>query len=295
MGATTKIEWTGSTWSPIRARNLETGKIGWHCVHASTGCKHCYAEGINKRLGTGMPFNVLSQPKAEIFLDEKMLALPLRWKQPRMVFVCSMTDLFADFVTDDMIDRIFAVMALCPQHTFQVLTKRAYRMVNYMCAADCSLRFNEIRKLMALMSSRVKPECDWPLPNVWLGVSVENQQYADERIPLLLETPAAVRWVSYEPMLGPMTFRWAKWQPMKPPGQWTNHLDGLRRIDWIVCGYESGPKARSADENWVRSVRDECTEAGVSFFYKQRAVNGRKISLPRLDGQQWAQFPGGAR
>ena len=123
MGAKSAIEWTDASWSSIRARNLATDKIGWHCEHASDGCKFCYAEGINKRLGTGLAFKPghLTGPMAhlEIFLDEKMLLAPLRWKRPRMIFVCSMTDAFADFVKDEWLDRMFAVMALCPQHTFR--------------------------------------------------------------------------------------------------------------------------------------------------------------------------------
>ena len=150
MGGKTGIEWTDSTWNPIRARCWEiqndgSGKerVGWHCEHVSEGCRNCYAESINIRLGTGFEFkpgNLRGKPgfyggsidRPEIFLDEKMLLAPLRWKKPRMIFVNSMTDTFADFVPDTMIDKMFAVMALCPQHTFQVLTKRSARMRKYM-------------------------------------------------------------------------------------------------------------------------------------------------------------------
>lgn len=132
MADNSAIEWTDATWNPVRARNLETGKVGWHCEHATTGCEFCYAEGFNKRLGTGLAFKPGHRADIEIFLDEAMLTQPLRWKKPRRIFVGSMTDLFADFVPDEFIDRMFAVMALAPQHTFQLLTKRAARMREYL-------------------------------------------------------------------------------------------------------------------------------------------------------------------
>src|ERR1043166_3823667 len=128
MAANSKIEWTDASWTPIRARNLKTGKIGWHCEHVTSGCEFCYAENMNKRLGTGLSFKPGHRKDIQIFLDETMLLAPLRWKKPRMIFVCSMTDAFADFVKDEWLDKMFAVMALCPQHTFQVLTKRPERM-----------------------------------------------------------------------------------------------------------------------------------------------------------------------
>src|SRR4051794_40445939 len=133
MSDKSAIEWTDATWNPIRARNLKTGKVGWHCEHATTGCEWCYAEGFNKRLGTGLPFKPGHRKEIEIFLCEETLTQPLRWKKPRMIFPGSMTDLFADFVRDEWLDRIFAVMTLTPQHTYQVLTKRAARMRHYQC------------------------------------------------------------------------------------------------------------------------------------------------------------------
>src|ERR1700749_4070382 len=131
MGDKTKIEWTDATWNPIRARNKSNGKMGWFCIHKSAGCAGCYAESMNTRLGTGIDFKPGHLKDVEIFVDEKMLTMPLRWKRPRMIFVCSMTDLFADFVPDEFVDQMFAVMALAPQHTFQVLTKRARRQRDY--------------------------------------------------------------------------------------------------------------------------------------------------------------------
>ena len=125
MADKSKIEWTDATWNPIRARNKATGKVGWHCEHATTGCQFCYAENFNQRLGTGLPFKPGHRDDIKLFLDEQILKQPLRWKRPRKIFVGSMTDVFADFIPDAWLDRMFAVMALSPEHTFQVLTKRA--------------------------------------------------------------------------------------------------------------------------------------------------------------------------
>jgi protein gp37 len=292
MADKSAIEWTDATWNPIRARNLKTGKVGWHCEHATTACEFCYAEGFNKRLGTGLPFKPGHRKDIEIFLDEEMLTQPLRWKKPRMIFVGSMTDLFADFVTDDMLDKIFAVMALSPRHTFQVLTKRAARMRAY-CSNPAAVRriyelacdialANELQVVLignpaheAIAPPGPRVYLDvWPLRNVWLGVSTERQQEADERIPLLLQTPAAVRFISAEPLLGPIEL-------LKIPGGGafkmattalgaaTNmgwHQVGLH---WVIAGGESGPKARPSQADWIRSLRDQCASAGVAYHFKQ--------------------------
>lgn len=293
MGERTGIEWTGSTWTPIRARHRQSGKLGWHCVHLSPGCRHCYAESLNGRLGTGLPFKPGHAADIEIILDEAMLLKPLRWKKPRAIFVCSMTDLFADFVPDEMIDRVFAAMALAPQHTFQVLTKRAARMRAYlsdqfareriaMAAIDIVNAHSELKLTSQKWFERtdgvdhlVMP---WPLRNIWAGVSAEDQSRADERIPELLATPAAVRFVSAEPLLGPIDFTTINhghdttdalsgehvWGPItnarKPPGP---------KLDWIIVGGESGLKARAMHPAWVRSIRDQCAGAGTAFFFKQ--------------------------
>jgi protein gp37 len=310
MAETSKIEWTDASWTPIRARLIEiqndgSGKqrIGWHCEHVSEGCRNCYAEGINRRLGTGEPFKpgVLRNPRKgyhgsgidrpELFLDEKMLTAPLRWKRPRMIFVCSMTDLFADFVSDDMIDRVFAVMALGTQHTFQVLTKRTERMRAYMQTAlgrvadrVIEMRETDICRRAGMGPSVVGPLPNlcpgarwWPLRNVWLGVSVEDQATADERIPDLLATPATVRFVSYEPALQPVDFSRCWLHRMTLCGDCPSSDDGSEidcpcadeRIDWIIAGGESGPHARPAHPDWFRSVRDQCAAGGVPFFFKQ--------------------------
>lgn len=165
MGDKTAIEWTDATWNPIRARNLKTGRVGWFCIHMSEGCANCYAEDWNMRLGTGLPYKPGHLKDIEIFLDEKTLEQPLRWRAPRKIFPCPMTDMFADFVKDEWIRRMVMVMADARQHTFQPLTKRPGRA-------------------MAAFSQLPAPL------NVWLGVSVEDQATADERIPVLLATRA---------------------------------------------------------------------------------------------------------
>jgi protein gp37 len=273
MSERSAIEWTDASWNPIRARNRETGKIGWHCEHVSTGCINCYAESMNKRLGTGLPFKPGYREDIEIFLDEKMLLAPLQWKRPRKIFTGSMTDLFADFVSDEQLDKIFAVMALCPQHTFQVLTKRAERMRQYVSAARArpvGMEAMEIafvahaRDENSAVGARVTLTGDiphleiWPLPNVWLGVSCERQEEADERIPLLLQTPAAVRFISAEPLLGPIDLC---------SNNATRADKGI--VDWLICGGESGSRARPMYPDWARDLRAQCGLLGIPFFFKQ--------------------------
>jgi protein gp37 len=255
MADKSAIEWTDATWNPIRARNKKTGKVGWHCEHATTGCELCYAEGFNKRLGTGLSFKPGHRKDIEIFLDEAMLTQPLRWKRPRMIFVCSMTDLFAEFVEDRWLDRMFAVMGACEEkglgHTFQILTKRPARMLAWM---------NE-HGHKSWNSCRLSTEA-WPARNVWLGVSAERQQEWDERLEQLGQTPATVRFVSVEPMLGPI-------DPGNAFDRAAPEGSPYKPIDWIICGGESGPKARPMHPDWARSMRDDCAAAGVAFFFKQ--------------------------
>jgi len=257
MGETTGIQWTGSTWTPIRARHRVTGKVGWHCTKPSAGCKFCYSESLNKRLGTGEGYT--PNAPVDVFLDEKMLRAPLRWRAPRKIFVCSMTDLFGEFVTDTMIDRVFAVMAASPQHTYQVLTKRAERMRTYLCNHEVGARwaFSGDRKPLVCAGTAV----EWTrhgLPNVWIGCSVENQQMADNRIPVLLNTPAAVRFLSVEPLLAPMNVDY--------------RING-RRVDWIIVGGESGAGARRCDLEWIGFIVDQCKAAKVACFVKQLGKN----------------------
>lgn len=280
MGQKTGIEWTDATWTPLRARVradaldiattkgytsllpiIKPGRVGPHCEHVSLGCENCYSETNNGRClthnGTGLPFDRRVRDLVDPFVDEKILQQPLHWKKPRKIFVCSQTDLFGEWVTDEMIDDVFAITVQCPQHTFQVLTKRPERMLH-------------------VMTKVVRTQKFWPMPNVWLGVSCENQATADERIPLLLQTPAAVRFISYEPALEKVDFY-----------QWL----GGKWIDQIIIGAESGRGARPFSEDWARSTRDQCINAGTAFFYKQNAINGHKIPTPELDGRRWTDFP----
>lgn len=217
MSDKSSIEWTDATWNPIR------GTIGrHHCVRVSEGCKHCYAATMNHRFGGPDYVKGADTPR----LDEEALLQPGKWRRNRRIFVCSMTDLFMDEHTDEMIDNVFAVMALAPHHTFQVLTKRAKRMREYLTSGP----WGQIEEAAALLSNspRAAAATDidrLPLPNVWLGVSAENQERADERIPDLLATPAAVRFVSAEPLLSAIDFR--------------PYLSGDVRLDWVIVGGES--------------------------------------------------------
>jgi len=211
---------------------------------------------------------------------------PLHWRKPRRVFVNSMSDLFHEALSDEAIDQVFAVMALADQHTFQVLTKRPARMLAYISSRP---RDRIYPQMVVLASEQVpggltRQREDWPLSNVWLGVSVEDQATADERIPLLLQTPAAVRFCSYEPALGPVDFSpyWlggACWACGAYKAQCEcGETAKLRRLDWLIVGGESGPGARPFDIAWARSAIAQCREAGVPVFMKQ--VGARPVGIP---------------
>lgn len=281
MSDGTKIEWTEATWNPI------TG-----CSVTSPGCTNCYAMKLagtrlrNHASRAGLTIDSKAGPvwTGEVRFNEQWLDQPLRWKRPRMIFVCAHGDLFHESVPVEWIDRVFAVMALCPQHTFQVLTKRADRMRKY-----CESRYEtEVgaealsEAIEDLIGAHKGGEWDAPLPNVWLGVSVEDQARADERIPDLLATPSAVRWLSCEPLLGPVDL--SEWMicpngrdglsmdPSTGAYECCNQCDftGVGFCpDWIVVGGESGPGARPMHPDWARSLRDQCETAGVPFFFKQ--------------------------
>lgn len=299
MSDRSKIEWTDATWNPVFAwrktpnPRRDGRQRGWHCEHVSEGCRNCYAERMNRRLGNGLDYKPGNRAQVEIGIET--VHAPLRWRKPRMVFVGSMTDIFADFVTDNMLDRIFATMALCPQHTFQVLTKRPARMWSYLTTCTGKFDVGHACGRVAGIIERMVDERGWrtgvgplpfgqpgakwwPLANVWLGVSVEDQATADERIPDLLATPAAIRFVSYEPALGPVDFT-AIERRYPSAGGFMRPLDGrFNRIDWLICGGESGPGARPMHPDWARSARDQCAAAGVAFFMKQLSgKNGRAI------------------
>jgi len=264
----TKIQWTDRTWNPLRARNKATGEVGWFCEHVSHGCDNCYAEkmNVNTYFGNGLEYKASVLPQLELFLDEKMLDQPLHWRKGKKIFVCSMTDLFGRFVKDEWIEQMFSVMAKAAQHTFQVLTKRPERM-------------REI-------SERVPGLIDWP--NVWLGVSVEDQKTADERIPLLLETPATVRWISAEPLLDAVDL--SAFMGV------TSNITGEREqqysmIDWVVVGGESGAGARPMRLAWAESIIRRCESAGVPVFMKQLgtiwAQENKAKSFKGGDASEW--------
>ena len=274
----TKIEWAEETWNPI---------IG--CSKVSPGCDHCYAEKMAGRLanmGQAPYMHVvrekltttdhMSPPELDYFLgkwrgktyvkDHKAFQKPLHWKKPRTIFVCSMGDLFHETVSFNDILEVMHIIDKCPQHTFLILTKRPQRMHEFF--------------------TDWVPNPFWIngdfLPNVWLGVTAENQEMADERIPILLDIPAAKRFVSIEPMLGPVNLR--ELQPLNSnlvydsifgreyhnyqQSDW--YSKSFNKLDWVICGGESGPGARPIHPDWVRSIRDQCSNACTPFMLKQR-------------------------
>jgi len=232
--ARSAIEWTESTWNPV------TG-----CTKISPGCRHCYAERMAARL------KAMGQPNYangfRLTLHERALEMPLRWRRPQTIFVNSMSDLFHKGVPLEFISKVFDVMVRASHHRFQVLTKRSKQLLN------------------------LSPKLPWP-SNVWMGVSVENSDYLF-RIDHLRQTDAHIKFVSFEPLLGPI-----------------HDLD-LEGIDWVIVGGESGPKARPMDPDWVREIRDQCLSAKVPFFFKQWGGVIKKRNGRVLDGRTWDQMP----
>lgn len=300
MSDNTGIEWTDATWNPV------TG-----CTKVSAGCDHCYAETIAHRFaGTKAYPNGFG-----VTLRPERLDQPLRWRRPRRIFVNSMSDLFHDEIPDEYIARVFAVMALAGQHTFQLLTKRHGRMRSLLTSPGFqSAVFRAINDRPSW--ERVDVAGTLPLPNVWVGVSVENQQWADIRIPALLDTPAAVRFLSCEPLLGPVTI--ARYidperacncsvPQMEGAGQHATRCRCLTQpeIGWVIVGGESGRGARPMHADWARSLRDQCQDAGVPFLFKQWGEHltvrtpsgehtervGKKAAGRELDGRTWDEYP----
>lgn len=244
--ARSKIEWTDRTWNPV------TG-----CTKVSAGCDHCYAETIAERFRGGASF-----PNGfDVQLRESKLGDPLRWRKPSKVFVNSMSDLFHDEVSDAFIAKVFAVMARAERHTFQILTKRHARMRSLL-SSDA---FHEnVFDLNGVADPKWTQYRTWPLPNVCLGVSVEDQKWADIRIPALLSTPAAVRFISAEPLLGPIDLSCLRC----PCGDCKDPNYGPL-LDWVIVGGESGHGARPMHPQWARDMRDQCIRTGVAFHFKQ--------------------------
>lgn len=306
MADSSKIEWTDATWNPI------TG-----CTLVSEGCRNCYAAQLAAtRLKNHLSREGLATLNADgvakfngtVRFNEEWLDQPLRWKKPRMVFVCAHGDLFHEAVPDEWIDQVFAVMSQCPHHTFQVLTKRPERMRDYLTTPLWQHKI--VAAAVSLKSDRIPVHAVWPhppLPNVWLGVSVEDQVAADARIPNLLATPAAVRFISAEPLLGPMDLRKVNARPWdKEPGgqQWTDALTGMTniwvesrqggwggvapgKINWVIVGGESGANARPMHPDWALDLRDQCAAADVPFFFKQW---GAWKAITQMEEAEWQRL-----
>lgn len=283
----TKIEWCknkdggqGKTWNPV------TG-----CTKISPGCQNCYAERVSKRLRGRCGYD--AENPFKVTLHPNRLEDPLWWRKPSKIFVCSMGDLFHEDVPWEFIDQVFWTINQCKKHIFLILTKRPERMLYYMTPNPENIDEDDTPF--------------WPLPNVWLGVTAENQEMADKRIPILLQIPAAVRFVSVEPMLGPVDLTavrlpdhlqpdWAYGMPYGitfdalQPNE--SHIyDSENHLDWVICGSESGPNHRKTKIEWIRGLREQCISANVPFFLKQMEINGRMAKMPELDGKIWAQFP----
>ena len=248
---TTKIEWTQETWNPV------TG-----CAPIATGCKNCYAREMHRRLST-MGVGKYQHEFGEIQEHWKLLDEPDRWRKPRRVFVCSMSDLFHEDVSDRFIEATLRVIADHPRHTFQILTKRPARMRAV------------VRRL----------------PNLWVGTSCSTQFDVDNLLPDLLECGASQRFVSLEPLLGPIDL-----------GAYVGRafIDGRASnatytynagLHWMIVGAESGPNRRPCDLNWIRGIRDQCVDAGVPLFVKQADIGGNLVKMPSIDGRVWKQYP----
>jgi protein gp37 len=319
MSGITKIEWAEKVWNPV------TG-----CTPISPGCANCYAKRMAPRLAgrCGYP----ADDPFRVTVHEDKFNEPVHWRKPARIFVGSMTDIFHDEVPFEALDEIFLTMCAHPRHTFLILTKRPQRMQEYFAAVD--RRFEDVHAFVAEQVSGhdYRP---WPWANVWLGVTAENQAMADERIPVLLSIPAARRFVSIEPMLGPVDLRLTRgtrdedYHGYNDDGPIdyviTSRADDLH---WVICGGETGPGARPMHPDWPRSLRDQCTSAGVPFFFKQHGawvglkdpgdgwwptdaetcirltVDGRRVDdgdpMQRvgkqlagreLDGQEWSEVP----
>lgn len=285
MGDKTKIEWTEATWNPV------TG-----CTKVSPGCDHCYIDRTPPFRMAGRKFDGPTVGATTgVILHPERLDQPLRWTRPRRIFVNSLSDLFHDDIPDEYIAKVFAAMALAPQHTFQLLTKRHGRMRSLLSqpSTDGDAFIWKVKSAMwdwalTLPGTSGRRASDgwnaldrsgwWPLPNLWLGVTVEDQTRADLRIPALLATPAAVRFLSCEPLLGSVSLD--RFSPARVGGAQfhdalrplVDTVDGhelMPRIDWVIAGGESGPEARPMHPAWARSLRDQCAAAGVPFHFKQ--------------------------
>jgi protein gp37 len=277
----TKIEWSQETLNPF-----------FGCTKVSDGCKNCYAEKMARRLvamGLKHYNHVLTDGKwnNHVVFNPSVLEIIPRWKKPRIVFVNSMSDTFHENMNNSWIDELFGYMNAFKKHTFILLTKRPERALQYYKeGANYWLIYKracEVRGIIPNVNGFTRPDM---LDNVWLGVTAENQAMADKRIPILLQIPAAKRFVSVEPMLGPVElFNVSQWANVEE--WWGRRLE----INWVICGSESGPGRRPFNEDWARHLRDQCIMPGIPFFYKQRYIGNKKFSMPLLDGKVWDQIP----
>jgi protein gp37 len=271
MGATI-IQWTDHSINPIRARDRRTKKVGHYCEKVSAGCTNCYSSRMQVRFGTPGFGSGQHREHMEIFLDDGKLREVIGRKRPTKFFWCDMTDLFGSWVNDQMIDRCFAAMALTPHHTHQVLTKRPARMREYLTDPNTPRRVAEWMAGGAMMQAAYRDYVPpWPIPSVWCGVSVENQAAADERIPLLLQTPAAIRFLSCEPLLGPVELKRWLWEfdpaASSDIGAMIDTPSG--KLHWVIVGGESGPGSRAMQIEWARELVRQCKAADVAVFCKQ--------------------------
>jgi len=264
MGDHSKIAWTDSTWNVISG-----------CSRVSEGCEHCYAEALSHRYGwTTTPWTAIHAAENVTFHPERV-DQPLRWRTPRRIFVNSMSDLWHDQVSDEILDTIWAAMALAPHHTFQILTKRPERMQRYLSDPQTPVRIADRLLQVAHSPNHIRLAASfqqtfpWPLPHVWLGISCETQRWAAMRIPFLLNTPAAIRFLSCEPLLGPID--------LSPWAQRT-----VARLHWVIVGAESGPHARPMEDAWVRPIRDTCQSHDIAFFLSNGPPQGGIRSLEIL-------------
>jgi len=308
------IEWTDKTWNPTRG-----------CSRVSRGCDNCYAisqavrhdwcktgQSGTPRFGLYHGLTTLRKDKYDwtgvVRFAEDMLSVPLQRKKPTLYFVGSMSDVFHDSFTNLQIAMIFAVMAACPQHRFQLLTKRPERALRWFTQTEFtdneSVRLTFKRALSSLTGvlgkrlhadvwERLPEELRWPLPNVALGVSAEDQQRADERIPHLLATPAAVRFVSAEPLLGPLELeKWLRWHLIEDSSRaWPPNVTFSNRLDWVIVGGESGPRARPCDVGWLRDIVRQCHEANVACFVKQLGAHVIDRNDAGFDGDDISEWP----
>lgn len=300
MSDKSNIEWCEATWNCC---------LG--CSKVSPGCKGCYAiNNVHRMAGNPNPkvsaanagLTVVQNGRpnwtGKVRLIHERLNIPMRKKRPTRYFVNSLSDLFHETLPDEDIDRVTATMAAAYWHEYLILTKRSERLPQYFGERNTHLAMTRV---FYNFQDYTEPVGPWPLPNVWLGVSVESSAYL-HRIDDLRRTPAAVRFLSLEPLLEDLGDISGYLQGEATPGV-CRDIDGnwwhapgscsgcKPGINWVICGAESGPGARPMSEEWVRSIKNQCVSAGVPFFYKQKLVNGKKVSTPELDGRTWVEMP----